>query len=224
MDGARQVELLHGWGGAEAEIQRRSDSPFRWTHFPIRLEYYPRIRNGPHSARFNGLPAGYDSGSCSRSLAFWDILGRTPNWVFDGHCTRGSVSAPCRVFFSTDSNACSNAPHLPVFTARRCLVVPFSHFRYASATMKTLGGLGPTIIGVMLGQSILSAFFIFSRLYTKARINRSMGWDDHMATFSWVNNTKRRPERSSDEQSPGDAIMLLSNMLSCCDRRVWAAC
>lgn len=114
--------------------------------------------------------------------------------------------------------------HLPVFTARRCLVVPFSHFRYASATMKTLGGLGPTIIGVMLGQSILSAFFIFSRLYTKARINRSMGWDDHMATFSWVNNTKRRPERSSDEQSPGDAIMLLSNMLSCCDRRVWAAC
>ncbi|KAH7062243.1 hypothetical protein B0J12DRAFT_735803 [Macrophomina phaseolina] len=52
--------------------------------------------------------------------------------------------------------------------------------------MKTLGGLGPTIIGAMLGQSILSAVFVFSRLYTKARINRSMGWDDHMATFSWV--------------------------------------
>lgn len=114
-----QVELLHGWGGAEAEIQRRSDSPFRWTHFPIRLEYYPRIRNGPHSARFNGLPAGYDSGSCSRSLAFWDILGRTPNWVFDGHCTRGSVSAPCRVFFSTDSNACSNAPYRESVLRRR---------------------------------------------------------------------------------------------------------
>ncbi|GME34560.1 hypothetical protein GTA08_BOTSDO12163 [Neofusicoccum parvum] len=52
--------------------------------------------------------------------------------------------------------------------------------------MKTLGGLGPTIIGVMLGQSFLAMLFVFPRLYTKARINRSMGWDDHMATFSWV--------------------------------------
>ncbi|OMP84046.1 hypothetical protein BK809_0001430 [Diplodia seriata] len=52
--------------------------------------------------------------------------------------------------------------------------------------MKTIGGFGPAIIGVMLGQTVFAMLFIFPRLYTKARINRSLGWDDHMAAFSWV--------------------------------------
>ncbi|KAH7013999.1 hypothetical protein B0J12DRAFT_714789 [Macrophomina phaseolina] len=52
--------------------------------------------------------------------------------------------------------------------------------------MDTLGGLGPTIIGIMLFQSLLSMAFVFSRLYTKLRISRSIGLDDHMATISGV--------------------------------------
>lgn len=90
--------------------------------------------------------------------------------------------------------------------------------------MKTMGGLGPTIIGVMLGQSVLAMLFVFPRLYTKARINRSLGWDDHMAAFSWVNNAPGSHKGNSDEHALGHAIVLFCNMLVCCNRRIWAAC
>lgn len=58
--------------------------------------------------------------------------------------------------------------------------------------MSELGGYGPTIIGVMWVETAIALVFVCLRLWTRMKINHTVGWDDYLITFSWVSEFSLR--------------------------------
>ena len=52
--------------------------------------------------------------------------------------------------------------------------------------MAFFGHNGPMIVTVMWTETIVALIFVLARLYTRSRIVRSIGWDDHLIAISMV--------------------------------------
>ncbi|KAH8590118.1 hypothetical protein B0O99DRAFT_635667 [Bisporella sp. PMI_857] len=50
----------------------------------------------------------------------------------------------------------------------------------------SVGGYGPTIIGVMWAETALALVFVLLRLWTRMKINHVIGWDDYLLVLSWL--------------------------------------
>lgn len=48
------------------------------------------------------------------------------------------------------------------------------------------GGRGPTINGVLWAETVVAAFFVFAKIYTRRFILRTHGWDDLFLFLAWV--------------------------------------
>jgi hypothetical protein len=55
--------------------------------------------------------------------------------------------------------------------------------------MSFFGKTGPLVVTVMWTETIAALVFVLARLYTRARIVRSIGWDDHLIAVSMVSST-----------------------------------
>ena len=56
--------------------------------------------------------------------------------------------------------------------------------------MADIGGYGPIIIGTMWAETGITLLFVCLRIYTRVRINRTVGWDDHLIVLSSVSEKK----------------------------------
>jgi hypothetical protein len=52
--------------------------------------------------------------------------------------------------------------------------------------MTHIGGYGPIIIATMWAETGITLLFVALRLYTRIRINRTVGWDDYLISLSSV--------------------------------------
>lgn len=52
--------------------------------------------------------------------------------------------------------------------------------------MAYIGGYGPTIVATMWAETGITLLFVALRLYTRIRINRTVGWDDYLISLSSV--------------------------------------
>jgi hypothetical protein len=53
-----------------------------------------------------------------------------------------------------------------------------------------IGGYGPIIIATMWAETGISLVFVALRLYTRIRINRTVGWDDYLISLASVSDIK----------------------------------
>jgi hypothetical protein len=59
--------------------------------------------------------------------------------------------------------------------------------------MGELGGYGPTIIATLWAETALALVFVCMRLWTRIRINKTVGWDDYLISLSWVSFNEKIP-------------------------------
>jgi hypothetical protein len=59
--------------------------------------------------------------------------------------------------------------------------------------MGELGGYGPTIIATLWAETTLALVFVCMRLWTRIRINKTVGWDDYLISLSWVSFKGKMP-------------------------------
>ena len=52
--------------------------------------------------------------------------------------------------------------------------------------MTYIGGYGPTIVATMWEETGITLLFVALRLYTRIRINRTVGCDDYLISLSSV--------------------------------------
>jgi hypothetical protein len=64
--------------------------------------------------------------------------------------------------------------------------------------MGELGGYGPTIIATLWAETLLALVFVCMRLWTRIRINKTVGWDDYLISLSWVSFNEKIPRLISD--------------------------
>ena len=52
--------------------------------------------------------------------------------------------------------------------------------------MADIGGYGPIIVAIMWAETGITLLFVALRLYTRIRINRTVGWDDYLISLASV--------------------------------------
>lgn len=58
--------------------------------------------------------------------------------------------------------------------------------------MTDIGGYGATIVATMWAETAITLVFVALRLYTRIRINRTVGWDDYLISLSSVSEVESR--------------------------------
>ena len=58
--------------------------------------------------------------------------------------------------------------------------------------MADIGGYGPIIIGTMWVETGITLLFVCLRIYTRVKINRTVGWDDHLIVISSVSEPEKK--------------------------------
>jgi hypothetical protein len=53
-----------------------------------------------------------------------------------------------------------------------------------------IGGYGPIIIATMWAETGITLVFVALRLYTRIRINRTVGWDDYLISLASVSGNR----------------------------------
>jgi hypothetical protein len=64
--------------------------------------------------------------------------------------------------------------------------------------MNDLGGYGPIIIATLWTEAAIALVFVCMRLWTRITINRAVGWDDYLISFSCVSFNGEIPSTNTD--------------------------
>jgi hypothetical protein len=86
-------------------------------------------------------------------------------------------------------NPCADAGHIVSWNPQeldwrsKCLDV---NSAAGIVAMSDIGGYGPIIIATMWAETGITLLFVCLRLYTRIRINHTVGWDDYLISLSSV--------------------------------------
>jgi hypothetical protein len=76
----------------------------------------------------------------------------------------------------------------------KCLDVRNTAAAIFFVVMYDIGGYGPIILITLWTEAAIALVFVCMRLWTRIKINRVVGWDDYLISFSCVSyNGKTSP-------------------------------